>query len=165
MIGLKNGNTGEITYQTLRDKRQRLQDESDKRIQFVRAGISSLVAAYTASLCLENASWTDIDGQERGYVQWGTRDNDGFTPQSLDSITTHQANIAVATVVDDGPRGGEAALCNITVTSDRHAQTLSIAVHGRGGKTFSIMDGDFAAVCGCMKDVTYAAISAFDDFA
>ena len=152
-----------ITYKEMREKALTIQAEKDKRVEFIKSSVEKLVSDYIESLGLENELWTDLDGRNIDYVRMGMASEGGYRFY-IDDITTHHTQLAIFTVVNDDPRGGDEAKCVISLESDKFAESLVVKIHNNPIKQFTVVNGDFTDVCDAIKDSTYANISKLNDF-
>ncbi|POE20491.1 hypothetical protein [Pectobacterium odoriferum] len=99
-----------LTYQDIRAKREQNEERRDRLINTVIKEAHELLIEYVESLELGSATWADINGVNREYVEAGVMFGGEFKRYPLNSITLddkYGARFAIATVIDDTPRGGE----------------------------------------------------------
>lgn len=153
-----------ITYEKMREKMESIKSERKNRFDFIQKSIRELVEAYKGSLYLPSKTWKGIDDKEYQYVTIGKMIDGKFSDKPIEPIEYHVVNIAIATVVDDTGRGGQSAICELEISTDRFAEELYVHVKGRNGRKVTIIDGDYREACDLIKDVSYSDISGYDDF-
>ncbi|PHM54519.1 hypothetical protein [Xenorhabdus sp. KK7.4] len=156
-----------VTYKDMHEKMRSIQNEIQKRDNFLRKMAQKLIKTYEYSLQLESSHWTDIEGRDRPYVFIGDVEEGDFTKKHINDIEVNgnTMKFVIATVVDDSPRGGDAAGCEIELSTDKYAEEINIKFQTKKGKCeVTIRGDDWREACDILKDATYMDIARYDRF-
>ncbi|MDE9495698.1 hypothetical protein KKJ09_19450 [Xenorhabdus bovienii] len=156
-----------VTYKEMHEKMSGIQNEIQKRENFLRKITQKFVNAYKCSLKLENDYWTDIEGKDQPYVLIGDIEEGSFTKKLINDININGniIKLAIVTVVDDSPRGGSTAGCVVKISTDKYAEEINIEFQTKKGKQEVIIrDDDWRKACEVLADVTYMNISRYEKF-
>ncbi|MBD1229106.1 hypothetical protein [Xenorhabdus griffiniae] len=141
-----------VTYKTIRERKISVDERHQDNINWIYRKATDLVEAYIRSLELDNKSWIDVQGAEKPYVMTGFMAEYGFeqkTPTSIKLTPDHHLHFAIATVIDDSPRGGDTAVVDVELFIDGNQMT---AIVGQPSKLIYIFDDDETEFCDAIKD-------------
>ncbi|MCC8379879.1 hypothetical protein [Xenorhabdus sp. PB30.3] len=150
-----------VTYKDMHEKMLSIQNEIQKRDNFLRKIAQKLVKAYEDSLQLESHHWTDIEGRDRPYVLIGDIEEGDFTKKHINDIEVNgnTMKLVIATVVDDTPRGGDTAGCEVEISTDKYAEEINIKFQTKKGQQAVVIRGDdWREARDILKDATYSRI-------
>lgn len=152
-----------ITYQNMKDKKESFDIEFRNRVSLLSRTAKNIMDAYEESLDLPEKTWRAFTGEYKRYVVAYKNENGKYSElKHIDSIDNNNYPFSIGTVLEASDLGGDMAICDMTLIADRNAEEVTVIIHGKNKKEFTVIDGDLTNICNAIKEATYADISKFE---